>query len=133
MSCWQIQLLEHNPETDSVKVLASYVHGQEVWHLAPHPHNLQVLATIGNQGSLAHLTPTAWQVMLQIASLTGGTFTAAVWSINSKEQLEKTAELKTGSSVPRSVLWHKQRAKEAVVIEDGRWRLWSIDAVANVR
>ena len=46
----QIQLLEFNPETDSIKVLASYLHGQEVWHLAPHPQDVQTLATISNQG-----------------------------------------------------------------------------------
>lgn len=52
----QIQLLEFNPETDSVKVLASYLHGQEVWHLAPHPQDAQTLATISNQGQL-HIQP----------------------------------------------------------------------------
>lgn len=46
----QIQLLEFNPEADSIKVLASYLHGQEVWHLAPHPQDTQILATISNQG-----------------------------------------------------------------------------------
>lgn len=46
----QVQLLEFNPETEGIKVLASYLHGQEVWHLAPHPTQEQTLATIGNQG-----------------------------------------------------------------------------------
>ena len=46
----QIQLLEFNSETDSIKILASYLHGQEVWHLAPHPQDAQTLAAISNQG-----------------------------------------------------------------------------------
>ena len=46
----QIQLLKFNSETDSIKVLASYLHGQEVWHLAPHPQDAQTLAIISNQG-----------------------------------------------------------------------------------
>ena len=53
----QIQLLEFNPETDSIKVLASYLHGQEVWHLAPHPQNAQILATIRNQGQFHLKSP----------------------------------------------------------------------------
>ncbi len=50
MTNLQIQLLEFNPETESVKVLASYLHGQEVWQLAPHPTDAETLVTIGNQG-----------------------------------------------------------------------------------
>jgi hypothetical protein len=46
----QVQLLEFNPETEGIKVLASYLHGQEVWHLAPHPTQEQTLATISSQG-----------------------------------------------------------------------------------
>ena len=63
----------------------------------------------------------------------GGTSTAALWNINSKAQLEKKAELKAGSGIPRSVLWHAQRPNEAITIEDGRWRLWNIGSTANVR
>jgi len=50
LNALQIQLLEFNPETEGIKVLASYLHGQEVWHLAPHPTQEQTLATISNQG-----------------------------------------------------------------------------------
>ncbi|KAL3130790.1 hypothetical protein ABBQ38_000129 [Trebouxia sp. C0009 RCD-2024] len=106
-----IQLLEFNPETDSIKVLASYLHGQEIWHLAPHPQDAQILATISNHG---------------------GASTAALWNINAKAQLEKKAELTAGNGIPRSVVWHAQRHNEAISIEDGRWRLWNIDSTANM-
>lgn len=46
----QVQLLEFNPEIEAINVLASYLHGQEIWHLAPHPTQEQTLATISNQG-----------------------------------------------------------------------------------
>lgn len=107
-----VQLLEFNPETEGIKVLASYLHGQEVWHLAPHPTQEQTLATIGNQG---------------------GMHTATVWGFTAKQQLTKKAELKAGTGTPRSVLWHLQRGNEAISIEDGRWRLWHLSDAANVR
>lgn len=106
-----VQLLEFNPETEGIKVLASYLHGQEVWHLAPHPTQEQTLATIGNQG---------------------GMHTATVWGFTAKQQLTKKAELKAGTGTPRSVLWHLQRGNEAISIEDGRWRLWHLSDAANM-
>ena len=66
-------------------------------------------------------------------SSAGGATTAALWKINSKEQLEKQAELNAGNGLIRSILWHPQRPKEAISVEDGRWRLWSIESAANVR
>ena len=63
----------------------------------------------------------------------GGTHTATLWGLTAKQQLEKKAELKAGSGTPRSVLWHPQRANEAISIEDGRWRLWNLNDAANVR
>lgn len=106
-----VQLIEFDPETDSIKVLASYLHGQEVWHLAPHPTDTKALISIGNQG---------------------GARTAILWNISSKDQLEKTAELKAGSGIPRAVLWHAQRPNEAISIEDNRWRLWNLKDAANM-
>ena len=45
-------MLEFNADTDTVKVVASYQHSQEIWQLAPHPTDAQNLVTIGNQGEL---------------------------------------------------------------------------------
>ena len=59
--------------------------------------------------------------------------TATVWGLTAKQQLTKKAELKAGTGTPRSVLWHLQRANEAISIEDGRWRLWHLSDAANVR
>ena len=45
-------MLEFNADTDTVKVVASYQHSQEIRQLAPHPTDAQSLVTIGNQGEL---------------------------------------------------------------------------------
>lgn len=44
-------MLEFDPENDTIKIVASYLHGHEVWHLAPHPTETSTIVTIGNEGA----------------------------------------------------------------------------------
>ena len=47
----QIQVLEYEPEKDTIRMAEVHLHPQEVWQIAPCPSDPRMLMTVHNEGT----------------------------------------------------------------------------------
>ncbi|CAL8463698.1 g3232 [Coccomyxa elongata] len=101
----EIQVLEFEPEKDTIRMAEVHSHPQEVWQIAPCPSNPCLLMTVHNEEGL---------------------HTASLWHMPPENgALEQQAELKGSSSV-RTVAWHQTQPDAALSVEGAKlvhWRL----------
>ncbi|EIE27740.1 WD40 repeat-like protein [Coccomyxa subellipsoidea C-169] len=113
----EIQILEFDPEKDTIRMAEVHSHPQEVWQIAPCPSDPRTLMTIHNEG--------IWLCHAE------GVHTASLWHMPEENgALEQKAELKGTSSV-RAVAWHPAQADTALSVEGAKllqWRLGGASA-----
>ena len=52
LSAHQVQVLELEAERDALRMAEVHEHAPELWHIAPHPQDPRLLATVYNDGRL---------------------------------------------------------------------------------